>query len=240
MCHAKQRSHAELLHLCRRQDLDLQAKFRQRLHPVREAHGKQHVGWFVHKVAGEVNAIGDRRRHLEPLPGTTQVWRHDGQCLEDSAVRLLRFIVMEIVDTQLGPIGDAGCHFACRHGLGGELGRNRRRIHLGRLQGSGDGPAQHFDIERRQAVDRAEPEQEDPLQRAIGCNNVERTVPPAGEGRSRHGARNLALGTLVGGGGKASELFAFWHEQHENAGFRQGGSSKCELHDQPFFELTCL
>ena len=231
--HAKQRSHAELLHLRRRQDGNLEAELRQRPHALGEGHRVQHVGRLVDEIAGQMHAARHCLQSLEALLGATGFGSQDGDVFQRLVFRFLRFVVVETIDPKHGARAQQG-----RRRVRGDIGnfhirRQTSGFHLQSLQYAGDGAAQHFDIERLQRLRKPDAEQHDAGKAAARRHQIERRIAAASEGSRLHGPGDMPRGPCVGGGGKTRKRLALAQQQNEHTGFRQGGSRKTDFHGRP-------
>ena len=134
--HAEQRAEAELLHLLRAEDLDLDAELGQRLAAFRAFDRRQHVGRFADQVAGQEDAVGDRLHRREGGLGLGGIGDGDGDALDLRLVLLLllRPVAVETVGFQRHAEGKC-----CRQRRRQPIGGNHRLAFL--RDGAGDRPA---------------------------------------------------------------------------------------------------
>jgi hypothetical protein len=72
--HGQKRTHAELFEVDLFQNLDLDAVIDEVLQTLGEIRGRQHVGGFVHQVAGEEHAHQPAARDRPRPPPPRRVW----------------------------------------------------------------------------------------------------------------------------------------------------------------------
>ena len=224
LSHAEQRAHAELAHLLFGQDLDTDAELFQRLRRGCELDRAEHVGGFIHKIPREHDAVGNRLRLGEGLPGGCRIGALDGEpgrlLLGGLAVRVVLpgLVFVEIIGPKQDARGKAGRVGSADRGVR-QVEHDRNLGSLAELRGNRSTQLQPVvflevrrlaDADGNQAIER----------RTLRRDHLDRRTGLSGEIGHRKGAieRVAQIVSL----GELAQAAAFRRQQDDAALLRSG------------------